>query len=63
VNFVDGLDMDKVNSIVSKGEDPTLEAYSAFVDVWGMKPTELKETLSDAKVTTVFVVGLGSVPC
>jgi nicotinamidase-related amidase len=53
--------IDKVDFVVSKGEQEDTEAYSAFVDVWGIHPSELDDKLRDAGIKTVFVVGLGMV--
>jgi len=45
--------------IIKKGQEVDLEAYSAFCDVWQLKPSVLEESLREAGIQTVFVVGLG----
>ena len=57
--FAEGLDMDKVDVIVSKGQEKTLESYSAFVDVWELIPTQLERSLRDRKITDLYITGLG----
>lgn len=57
--FVEGLGMDKVDVIISKGQDKTLESYSAFVDVWELFPTKLEQSLRDRKITDLYITGLG----
>ena len=45
--------------IIKKGQEVDLEAYSAFCDVWQLKQSALEESLREAGIQTVFVVGLG----
>ena len=48
-----------MNVIIEKGQEKLVESYSAFVDPWGLFPTKLEESLLNAGITDVFVVGLG----
>lgn len=59
--FVEGLDVDKIDVIVEKGQEKLVESYSAFIDPWGLFPSNLDKSLKDAEITDVFVVGLGKV--
>lgn len=36
-----------------------MEAYSAFTDTWGLFPSKLEESLNEAGIKDVYVVGLG----
>lgn len=60
------LDITKVDRIVEKGQDKRVEMYSAFADPF-TKPcvsqSGLAQTLRDAGITDVFVVGLASDYC
>jgi nicotinamidase-related amidase len=56
--FVEGLEVDKVHHVITKGEDKELESYSAFADVWGLKQSGLLDALKGTE--TVFIVGLGA---
>ena len=47
--------------VIKKGQEVNLEAYSAFCDVWELFPSKLEESLKDANIETVFVVGLGRI--
>jgi len=60
------LDISKVDRIVEKGQDKRVEMYSAFADPF-TKPcvtqSGLAQTLRDASITDVFVVGLAADYC
>ncbi|KAL6702747.1 NAD(+) salvage pathway protein [Coniothyrium glycines] len=60
------LDIGKVDQIVEKGQDKRVEMYSAFKDPFS-KPcvvqSGLAQTLRDASITDVFVVGLAADYC
>ena len=58
----------KFDMIVEKGRDKRLEMFSAFADVFGNKSSEassidLADTLKDAGITHIFVVGLAGDYC
>ena len=62
------IDVSKLNMIVEKGRDKRLEMFSAFADVFGNKSSDaasidLADTLKDAGITHVFVVGLAGDYC
>jgi nicotinamidase/pyrazinamidase len=59
--FVEGLDIKEIDVIVEKGQEKLVESYSAFIDPWGLFPSNLEKSLKDAGITDVFVVGLGKV--
>jgi len=58
--FVDELDLSPVTLYIEKGQEKLVEAYSAFNDPWGLFPSKLEQALTEAGITDVFVVGLGS---
>lgn len=58
--------MSKVDKIVEKGQDKRVEMYSAFADPFKspcITRSDLAQTLRDAGVTDVFVVGLAADYC
>ena len=62
------IDVSKFDMIVEKGRDKRLEMFSAFADVFGNKSSDaasidLADTLKDAGITHVFVVGLAGDYC
>lgn len=62
------IDVSKFDMIVEKGKDKRLEMFSAFADVFGNKSSDaasidLADTLKDAVITHVFVVGLAGDYC
>lgn len=59
--LVPELDVDKVDRVVQKGQDPRVEMYSAFYDPFKnprVSDSGLVGLLKDKKVTHVYVVGL-----
>ena len=58
--FVDNLNVDKIDVHILKGQEKLVESYSAFIDPWGLFPSKLEQSLKDAGITDVFIVGLGS---
>ena len=56
---MDNLDVDKIDVQVLKGQEKLVESYSAFIDPWELFPSKLEQSLTDAGVTDVFIVGLG----
>ena len=62
------IDVSKFDMTVQKGRDKRLEMFSAFADVFGNKSLEaasidLADTLKDASITHIFVVGLAGDYC
>jgi nicotinamidase-related amidase len=60
------LDVSKVDHIVEKGQDKRVEMYSAFGDPFknpSVVRSDLAQTLRDAGITDVFVVGLAADFC
>lgn len=60
------LDVGKINHIVEKGQDKRVEMYSAFADPFTnpcVAQSNLAQTLRDACITDVFVVGLAADYC
>ena len=62
------IDISKIDMIVEKGRDKRLEMFSAFADVFGNKSSDaasidLANTLKDAGITHIFVVGLAGDYC
>jgi nicotinamidase-related amidase len=60
--FVEGLQVEKIDGHILKGQDRLIESYSAFKDPWGLCPSTLNDTLREGGIKTLFVVGLGIVP-
>ena len=51
--------MEKIDIQILKGQEKLVESYSAFIDPWGLFPSKLEESLNEAGITDLFVVGLG----
>lgn len=62
-DFVDLLDAEKINTVVRKGTDPTIDSYSGFFDNGRRKSTGLAELLNEKNVTRVDVMGLATDYC
>ena len=62
-DFVDLLDAEKINTVVRKGTDPTIDSYSGFFDNGRRKSTGLAELLNEKSVTRVDVMGLATDYC
>jgi nicotinamidase-related amidase len=64
--LVPELDLPKIDHIIEKGQDKRVEMYSAFADPF-LNPTvsksKLADTLKEAGVTHVYVVGLATDYC
>jgi nicotinamidase-related amidase len=60
------LDVSKLDHIVEKGQDKRVEMYSAFADPFknpSVTRSDLAQTLRNANITDVFVVGLAADYC
>lgn len=67
-DIIPEIDMAKIDMTVEKGQDRTVEMFSSFADVFGNKSLEatnidLADTLKDAGITHVFVVGIAGDFC
>lgn len=51
--------MEKIDKHILKGQERLIESYSAFKDPWGLCPSTLEDTLKEAGIKTLFIVGLG----
>ena len=56
--FVDGLDVSRIDAVFRKGTEPGIDSYSGFYDNGHRKSTGLAEWLRDRGVTEVHVLGL-----
>jgi nicotinamidase-related amidase len=56
---VDNFDVEEIDIHILKGQEKLVESYSAFIDPWGLFPSTLEESLNEAGIKDVFVVGLG----
>ncbi|KAH6610052.1 pyrazinamidase nicotinamidase [Trichoderma cornu-damae] len=61
--LVPELDVSRIDAVVDKGMDPTVEMYSAFYDPFRLSVSSLGDTLERKGVTDVFVVGLAADFC
>lgn len=65
-NIIPEIDAQAFDQIILKGQDPNIEMYSGFADIFGNKPVgtlELATLLHQNDVTTVFIVGLAGDHC
>ncbi|MEM9832252.1 MAG: bifunctional nicotinamidase/pyrazinamidase [Bacteroidota bacterium] len=61
--FADGLQMDKVAKVFTKGTDPEIDSYSGFFDNGHLKATGLGDYLKEKGVQKVVVMGLAADYC
>jgi len=61
--FAPGLDMNRVEAIVRKGTDPTIDSYSGFFDNGHRKATDLGDYLRGRGATDLYVMGLATDYC
>lgn len=62
-DFVENLDMSKVDKVFPKGTDRTIDSYSGFYDNGHRKSTGMAEYLKEKGVNEVHVVGLAADFC
>ncbi|KAL2042033.1 hypothetical protein N7G274_005221 [Stereocaulon virgatum] len=67
-DIIPEIDMAKIDMTVEKGQDRMVEMFSCFADVFGNKSPEatnidLADTLKDAGITHVFIVGIAGDFC
>jgi nicotinamidase/pyrazinamidase len=58
-----GLDRARINEIVQKGTDPSIDSYSGFFDNGHQKATGLHAWLSERWIRQVYVMGLATDFC
>lgn len=61
--FVSGLNVAGIQTVVRKGTDPRIDSYSGFFDNDHRKQTELADVLRRAGVDTVHILGLATDYC
>lgn len=61
--FRDSLDASRIDHIVSKGDDPNIDAYSGFFDNGHRRATDLEDFLRQRAATDLFVMGLATDYC
>jgi len=61
--FVDSLDLSKVDRVFQKGTDLSIDSYSGFFDGAHKKSTGLGDYLKNEKVTDVYILGLATDYC
>jgi nicotinamidase/pyrazinamidase len=61
--FVAGLRIESIQTIVRKGTDPIIDSYSGFFDNDHRKQTELADVLHRAGVGDVYILGLATDYC
>ncbi|MBN2693228.1 bifunctional nicotinamidase/pyrazinamidase [bacterium] len=57
------LDLDKIDIVIQKGTDPTVDSYSGFFDNGRKKETKLNSILKENGVNEIFVMGLATDYC
>ncbi len=61
--FVDELEVDRVDEIFQKGTNPEIDSYSGFYDNDHRQATGLGEFLKDEGVESIFLVGVATDYC
>jgi nicotinamidase/pyrazinamidase len=61
--FAPGLEMNRVEAIMRKGTDPTIDSYSGFFDNGQRKATGLGDYLRGRGATDLYVMGLATDYC
>src|SRR5256714_6501676 len=61
--FAPGLEMNRVEAIVRKGTDPSIDSYSGFFDNGHRKATGLGDYLKGRGATDLYVLGLATDYC
>ena len=62
-DFVETLNLDRIQRVVRKGTDCEIDSYSGFYDNGHKRSTGLAEFLSEQNVNHVFVMGLATDYC
>lgn len=61
--FPPGLDVSKISHLVTKGEDPNVDSYSAFFDNAKMRATRLHALLQSLGIDAIHMMGLATDYC
>lgn len=61
--FHPDLDRERIDTVIRKGEDPSIDSYSGFFDNGHRKATGLRDVLIDRGVGRVYVCGLATDYC
>lgn len=61
--FPSELDVSKISQLVTKGEGPNVDSYSAFFDNAKMRATRLHVLLQSLEVDTIHMMGLATDYC
>ncbi|MFW5875926.1 MAG: bifunctional nicotinamidase/pyrazinamidase [Myxococcota bacterium] len=61
--FVEGLDIERIDRVFRKGTDPEIDSYSGFFDNGHEKKTGLGDWLKEREVTDVYLVGVATDVC
>lgn len=62
-DFCPGWDTTKIDKIIYKGIDPSIDSYSTFFDNEHLRSTELDKYLKEKGIKKVFVAGLATDYC
>ncbi|MDP2233100.1 MAG: isochorismatase family protein, partial [Actinomycetota bacterium] len=62
-SFHSALDVAGIDRVVRKGTDPVIDSYSGFFDNARLKATGLEQSLREAGVTRITVLGLATDYC
>ncbi|CAM3582434.1 nicotinamidase/pyrazinamidase [Vibrio aerogenes CECT 7868] len=62
-DFIEGLDTDRINSVIYKGTDPGIDSYSSFFDNHKQKSTGLADLLISCDKHELYIVGLATDYC
>lgn len=61
--FPSELDVSKISQLVTKGEDPNVDSYSAFFDNAKMRATRLHALLQSLGIDAIHMMGLATDYC
>ena len=61
--FAAGISLEKIDKIVQKGTDETIDSYSGFADNGHRKETDLHEYLQSKNIETLYIMGLATDYC
>lgn len=61
--FPPGLDVSKISRIITKGEDPNVDSYSAFFDNAKVRATRLPAHLQSLGIDVIHMMGLATDYC
>jgi len=61
--FAETLITDRIDTVIRKGIDPSIDSYSGFFDNGHRRATGLEEYLHEKKVTNLYILGLATDYC